>query len=207
MELVADPCNPWIRDLNLEIRQMINQHKRKKWIEHLKSGNLSTGVRKLWTTVKALSNPRRHDRVEIQFDGHASSDPKKCGGYFSPQFILHPSADKTKRCVNRRLRKMPKERIPLTFTDGEVQSAINKAKSSKPIGPDEIRMLMLKNLGSTGVSYLTNVLNLSMITLQIPEVWKVGRVDPLLKPGKPAHKGEYYRPITPLPPVVKTLET
>ncbi|XP_069961970.1 uncharacterized protein [Bactrocera oleae] len=57
----ADPCDPRIRDLNLEIRQMVNQHKRTKWVEHLKSCNLSTGVSKLWNTVKALSNPRRHD--------------------------------------------------------------------------------------------------------------------------------------------------
>ncbi|XP_039962846.1 uncharacterized protein LOC120776355 [Bactrocera tryoni] len=65
----ADPGDPRIRDLNLEIRRMVNQHKRTKWIEHLKSCNLSTGVSKLWATVKALSNPKRHDdRVEVQFN-------------------------------------------------------------------------------------------------------------------------------------------
>ena len=41
---------------------------------------------KLWTTVKALFYPKRHDgRVEIQYDGHASSDPKKCANYFINQ--------------------------------------------------------------------------------------------------------------------------
>ncbi|XP_069962582.1 uncharacterized protein, partial [Bactrocera oleae] len=65
----ADPCDPRIRDLDLEIRQMVNHHKRTKWIEHLKSCNLSTGLSKLCTTVKALSNPKRHDDwVEIQLD-------------------------------------------------------------------------------------------------------------------------------------------
>ena len=57
-------------------------------------------------------------------------------------------------------------------------------------------MLMLKHLGSTEVSYLTKVLNLSMTTLQIPDVWKVAGVVPLLKLEKPANKGESYRPIT-----------
>ncbi|XP_049318515.1 probable RNA-directed DNA polymerase from transposon X-element isoform X1 [Bactrocera dorsalis] len=203
----ADPGDPRIRDLNLEIRRKVNQHKRTKWIEHLKSCNLSTGVSKLWATVKALANPKRHDdRVEVQFNGHASSDSKKCASYFSRQFTLHPSVDKAKRCVNRRLRKMPNNCAPLTFTDEEVQGVINKAKSSRSIGPDGINMLMLKHLGSTGVKYLTKVLNLSLTTLQIPDVWKVGRVVPLLKPGKPANKGESYRPITLLSPVVKTLE-
>nr|XP_036227442.1 uncharacterized protein LOC106625047 [Bactrocera oleae] len=115
----TDHCDPGIRDLNLEIRQMVNHHKRTKWIEHLKSCNFFTGVSKFWTTVKALSNPRKHDdRAEIQFDGHASSDPKKCASYFSRQFTLHSSADKTKRCVTRLLHKMPKDRAPLTFTGG-----------------------------------------------------------------------------------------
>ncbi|XP_049308927.1 uncharacterized protein LOC125777706, partial [Bactrocera dorsalis] len=50
----ADPGDPRIRDLNLEIRRMVNQHKRTKWIEHLKTCNLSTGVSKLWATVKEL---------------------------------------------------------------------------------------------------------------------------------------------------------
>ncbi|XP_039968093.1 uncharacterized protein LOC120779784, partial [Bactrocera tryoni] len=65
----ADPGDLQIRDLNLEIRRMVNHYKRTKWIEQLKSCNLSSGVSKLWATVKALSNPKRHDyRVEIQFN-------------------------------------------------------------------------------------------------------------------------------------------
>ncbi|XP_039968218.1 uncharacterized protein LOC120779998 [Bactrocera tryoni] len=65
----TDPRDPRIRDLNLEIRRMVNQHKRTKWIEHLKSCNLSIGVNDLWAIVKALSNPKRHDnRVEVQFN-------------------------------------------------------------------------------------------------------------------------------------------
>ncbi|XP_054088729.1 uncharacterized protein LOC128922414 [Zeugodacus cucurbitae] len=72
----VDPCDPRTRDLNLEIRQLVNKYKRTKWVEHLKSCNLSTGVSKLWSTVKSLSNLRRHDdRVETQFGSHASSDP------------------------------------------------------------------------------------------------------------------------------------
>ena len=115
---------------------------------------------------QGLVYPRRHDdRIEIQFDGHASSDPKKCASYFSPSTA--------------------------TFTNGEVQRVIKKVKS---IDLDGISMLTLKHLFWTGVS---KGLNLSMSTLYpILNVWKVGRMVPLLKPGKPANKGESYRPIT-----------
>ena len=67
-------------------------------------------------------------------------------------------------------------------------------------------MQILKHQESTGLSYLTKVLNLSLTTLQIPDMWKVGRGVSQLKPGKPVNKGESYRPITLLSPVVKTLK-
>ncbi|XP_069962768.1 uncharacterized protein [Bactrocera oleae] len=137
----ADPCDPRIRDLNLENRQMVNQHKRTKWVEHLKSCNLSTGVCKLWNTVTALSNPWRHDdRVESQFDGHASSNPKKCASYFSRQFTQHLRPTR------------PNDVSPGAICQKTAHhllssSVIKKAKSSKSIGPDGISMLMLKHLG------------------------------------------------------------
>ncbi|XP_036346688.1 uncharacterized protein LOC118756004, partial [Rhagoletis pomonella] len=72
-EAAVDPGDPRLRDLNLEIRQLVNQHKRKKWEEHLKACNFTSDVSKL-----SLSNPtKRDDRVEISFECRASSDPKK----------------------------------------------------------------------------------------------------------------------------------
>ncbi|XP_036340346.1 uncharacterized protein LOC118749652 [Rhagoletis pomonella] len=105
----VDPGDPRLRELNLEIRQLVNQHKRTKWEEHLKACNFTSGVSKLWSTVRSLSNPtKRDDRVEISFEGHASSDPKKCANYFSRQFTLHPSVDKAKRRDDGN----PKPRLP-----------------------------------------------------------------------------------------------
>nr|XP_036232569.1 uncharacterized protein LOC118683569 [Bactrocera oleae] len=43
----ADTCDPRIRVLNLEIRKLVGQHKRMKWVDHLNSWNLSAGVSKL----------------------------------------------------------------------------------------------------------------------------------------------------------------
>lgn len=65
---------------------------------------------------------------------------------------------------------MPKDSALLTFTDEKVQNVINNAKSSKSIGSDGINMLMLNHINLAVVSYLTKVLNLSLTTLQIPDV-------------------------------------
>ncbi|XP_053968871.1 uncharacterized protein LOC128870292 [Anastrepha ludens] len=65
----ADPRDPRIKDLYLEIRQLVTQHKRTKWVEHLKSCNLTSDVSKLWSTVRSLSNPTKHnDKVDIAFN-------------------------------------------------------------------------------------------------------------------------------------------
>lgn len=67
---------------------------------------------------------------------------------------------------------------------------------------DGINMLMLKHLGSTGVNYLTKALNLSLNTLYIRDVRKIGRVVTLLKPRNSAKLGGSNRTITTLSPVV-----
>lgn len=76
---------------------------------------------------------------------------------------------------------------PLNFIDEEVHGVINKAKSSKSICSDGISLLILKQLDPTGVkvSKKTKVLNLPLKTLHKSDMWKIGRVVPLLKPGKP----------------------
>ena len=56
----------------------------------------------------------------------------------------------------------------LTATDtGE---AIKQAKSSKAIGPDRISNLHLKHLGPLGLEYLTNIFNLSLQNIIIPQI-------------------------------------
>ena len=120
-------------------------------------------------SIKVLSIPKRYDDSIRKPCLHAHEEVREL-------FTLYFSTDKIKRCVTRRLSKKPWDCVKLTFTDEEVQSVINKAKSSKIIGLDGINMLMLQHLGSTCVSYLTEVFNLSLITLQISDVWKIGKV-------------------------------
>ncbi|XP_053967654.1 uncharacterized protein LOC128869170 [Anastrepha ludens] len=75
----ADPGDARIKDLHSEIRQLVTRHKRTKWEEHLKSCNFTSCMSKLWSTVRSLSSPTKHnDKVDITFNGRTSSDPKRC---------------------------------------------------------------------------------------------------------------------------------
>ena len=65
---------------------------------------------------------------------------------------------------------------------------------------------MLKNIGTKALTYLTELLNISGKTLMIPNIWKVGRVIPLIKSGKPIDQGTSFRPISLLSPIAKLME-
>ncbi|XP_046802037.1 uncharacterized protein LOC111689347 [Lucilia cuprina] len=175
---IINPDDPRIVQLNHDISRLVNEDKRNKWLDHLKNCNLSSGVSKLWSTVRSLSNPtKKDDRVAIKFADTTISDPERCSRAFCRLFIEHPERDKAKRSVVRKLHNLPVSNIPQPFTPSEVAVAINAAKPSKAIGPDGISMLMLKHLGERGVEYLTMVFNLSISSLIIPDAWKKGRAD------------------------------
>ncbi len=70
----------------------------------------------------------------------------------------------------------------------------------------QIAPIHLKHLGSQGIHFHTVVINQSIRSSNIPERWKIGRIIPLLKPGKSADQGKSYRPIALLSPVVKLVE-
>ncbi|KAM7356297.1 uncharacterized protein ACRADG_002101 [Cochliomyia hominivorax] len=133
----TNPSDPRIAQLNSEISRLVNVDKRNKWLDHLSKCNLNTGVNKLWSTVRSLSNPKKKDdRVAIKFADKTISDPKDCSRAFCRQFIEHPERDKAKRSVVRKLHNLPVVDSPPLFTPIKVAEAINAAKPSKAIGSD-----------------------------------------------------------------------
>ena len=88
----------------------------------------------------------------------------------------------------------------------EFNLAIRSTKNSKAFGPDNIAPIMLKHLGHVGSAYITRLMNLSMSTLSIPSLWKIGRIIPILKPNKSPDQSTYYRPISLLSPLAKLME-
>jgi hypothetical protein len=92
------------------------------------------------------------------------------------------------------------------FTDHDTECAIRRSSNSSAVGPDGLTALHLKNLGPHAVAYMTCLFNLSVSCANIPAIWKLVNIIPILKPGKPASDSKLYRPISLLSPVVKILE-
>ena len=94
----------------------------------------------------------------------------------------------------------------ISFSANDVLTDIKTAKPSIAIGSDGLATIMLKHLGMKGLEYLARTYNLCMNTLDIPTMWKLGKIIAVCKPGKPLNEGSSYWSVTLLSPVVKVLE-
>ena len=203
-----DPSNDRLRDMNTNINKKINEHRKEKWLEQLK--DCTPGSKKLWDTVKGLGNnsAKQSNNQSIKFNSVHYNHPKKLAMHFNRQFTPEANTKPTQAFRNllRTLRKKNKKDVDVIFTPDQTKEVIKKCKNSKAMGPDGISPIMLKQLGPKAISYLTHTINRVLNTSIIPPLWKVGRIIPLLKPGKPSDEGTSYRPISLLSPAAKTLE-
>ena len=189
-----DPTSPALSQMNDEINQAKNRHKRDKW-----------------RTIKTLdgkSTQTAEDKA-ITFHGSQVSSPKQIANRFNEQFTTsklgrHNSSRET-RLVSREVRRNPKE-TTVTFTTDLVTRAIRSCSNTKAFGPDKLSIFHLKHLGPRATAYLTALFNDSVNSSRIPAIWKSSIVIPIPKPGKDSSQGTSYRPISLICPAAKVLE-
>ncbi|KAI5755231.1 hypothetical protein M8J77_015233 [Diaphorina citri] len=211
----TNPLDPRIQELNNEIGKLVDEHRIKKWQEHLEQASFTNkGHHNLWKTIKNIVNPNKSNpNNAINFNNVPVDNPKKCSKLFNTQFTEHPTAkDKTQRRTRRQFQSYSSlnkrnSQNTLQIPNTETEIAIKKVRPSKAIGPDGISAIMIKHLGPKSTEYLTKLFNLSLKTLAIPDIWKTARIIPLLKPGKDANDSKSFRPISLLSPVAKLLES
>ena len=202
-----NPAAPQINEMNKKIRNLVEEHRREKWTEHLEKCNLRSGVKRLWNTIKTLSgNVKKTGSQAITFEKPVY-DPKEIANKFNQQYTppIRKKVVQETRQTLRNLKTSSTERAVITTM--EVERVLQSTKPSKALGPDELSPLMLKHLGPKAHSYIAGMFQTSLNTGVIPSIWKTARIIPLLKPGKRDDTGKSYRPVSLLSPLVKALET
>ena len=203
----AQPADPRISEINTRINNTIKQHRQDKWLDTLKE--CDPGSKKLWDTIKSLNNPgKTPPNLSVKFNNTHYSKPSKIANMLNSQYTP-PSSTKPTKAFRKLMRDIKKKSTDseVIITIEQTKRAIKKAKCSKAVGPDGLSPIMLKYLGPAGLAYLTRLYNNVLNQSIIPPLWKVGRIIPLLKPGKPADEGKSYRPISLLSPAAKILES
>ena len=204
----TDPTAPDIERLNKEINKEINDYKRDKWRETITNVNRKLDSSKLFKLIKALNGaPKANSNQAIKFKGKYSSSPKDIANKFNQQFssVVRHKSTRTNRSITKQIKRNSLQN-PTKYTTEMTKKAIKNCKASKALGPDGLSNLHLKHLGEAGLTYLTDLFNLSTSTGSIPAIWKTSIIIPLLKPGKPSEVSTSYRPVSLLCPAIKILE-
>ena len=202
----VDPDSPEIAAYNVRIADVVNEEKRKEWLEKLANADHQTNVGVFWGLLRLLvgkSTGGQDPNQPIKFGEKYFTEHSKIANKFTRQYtsIGPHKYDRRARKVNRRIRRMNKlGGVAPVITVDQVVDAIRKTKNSKAEGPDGLTILHLKNLGPLALNYLTVLFNLSVKHSNIPAIWKSAIILPLLKPGKPADVSTSYRPISLLSP-------
>ena len=205
------PTSPNIRMLDEQITQEIYNTNRQTWIHTVESCSHKFNTSQYFSLLKSLSG--KHISIPpnqpITFQNKTLTRNGEIAIAFNKQFTstVRHTTDPMARLVKRRLNKMRPLDINLNlFTTDLVSQDIRKSGNSRAAGPDGFTNLHLKHLGPLGLQYLTDLFNLSFNHADIPSIWKLAIVFPLLKAGKPAGLGPNYRPISLLCPAAKVLE-
>ena len=89
------------------------------------------------------------------------------------------------------------------MTIKETEQLIRKAKNSWTVCSDDISMNIIKKLNKKIAPHLTHLYNTITRTAIYPEIIKLNKILPTLKPDKDKFLMESYRPINILHPVDK----
>lgn len=193
--------------MNSQINKLVYKHKKDKWLNVLKKASFFHGPKNLWKITKNLMTPQNNNKNNVINFDKPVSDPKRCANEFNKQFTPDPGKqDRSFRQTKRKFKQNPCD-YNLEIADSDVTAATKKIKTSKAMGPDNLSPIILKHLGTKGITFITKLLNLSLQTLTIPYSWKTARIIPILKPEKNPELGSSYRPISLLSPVAKVLES
>ncbi len=100
-------------------------------------------------------------------------------------------------CQNYKSKPVRSELSTTEITEEKIAKAIDKLKSSKSQGPDNIHPKLLKETKSVIIKPLKIIYKKSISEQKIPESWKQAHVHvtPLFKKGS-RQKTENYRPIS-----------
>ena len=211
-----DPTSHELPRLNYDIQNRIYAHNRQTWRDFFETLDQKSYVTKLWRTIKGIYGraKREAENEAITFNGSSFQSSKQISVRFNQQFNQQFNTSKLGRHTSSseiRFVKRETKRISLemaqTFTTDLVRRAIKSRRNSKAFGQDKLSIFPLKHLGPRAIEYITALFNLSVMTCQIPTIWKSSLIIPIPKPGKDTSVGTSYRPISLLCPAAKVLES
>ena len=95
--------------------------------------------------------------------------------------------------------------IPIPTTN-DITNIIKKSKSKNSVGHNNISMKMLKKTTKIMAPLITHLTKQIILEHKFPEIFKLDRITPKLKQGKPIYEIGSYRPLNNLCTIEKVIE-
>ena len=201
-----------ISDLNTEIDEDIRHEQHTKWKQILDHITYNTNPSKLWKLIRGLNNKYTdttdtHEAILANNTDTIPTDTEQANilnkHYSNISRLPHRQED---RHILRSLHSLTLDTTFTPFTPAMVVDAVRGTKNTSSTGPDGISYQHLKHLGPHAIRALTDIFNYSLAHNSIPNIWKLAKIVPILKPNKPPTEPASYRPISLLCNPSKILE-
>lgn len=202
-----------INRLQKLIKKCVNDDINQQWAAQLR--NINKCGKKLWSLSKKFKGKNESTVNKIKIPGLQSIDDSDRANQLAK--IYKKSHDLTRSfthdndsMVRNSIRNFESmyyfdSQCPSIAAD-EISNIIKCMRPFKAPGPDSIQNILLKNLPSNAIVWLTNSINACLKFNYWPTSFKTAKIVPILKAGKPATDAHSYRPISLLNAIGKILE-
>lgn len=120
--------------------------------------------------------------------------------------MVSPHEETVRETINQLDQRIDEAPFPSQVTENEVRTAVKRGKNMKAPGDDRIYNLVLKNISAKAYRFLADIFTRCFQLGYFPTRWKIGKIVPILKPGKDPTSPASYRPISLLSAVSKIFE-
>jgi Reverse transcriptase (RNA-dependent DNA polymerase)/Endonuclease-reverse transcriptase len=181
--------------------------------KHIKQ--FTKGSKSMWQLTKRMKGKTDNNATKIKIEGCPTIDDNDRANHVAKIFekshkitsgYKHTNDTEVKQRVNSFHAFSRFSCQPSQIEIIEIQQIIRSLKPFKAPGPDSIQNVLLKNLPNSAIAWLTNIFNKCFSLSYWPKSFKIAKVIPILKAGKPPTDASSYRPISLLNATGKLLE-
>ena len=213
--VISQDANKWREYKNLRNTATRYMRRDKKYWERNQLDNLKNNPTDLWRNVKGwMGWKNTGPPTQLFYKGQMVSSPQGLANSMNSFFIdkvqglksnLPPQKNDPLETLSRIMSSRTCTFHLQSVHPDEVLEIVKDLKNSKSTGLDDIDTGTLKLIIRDILPALTHVINLSLMNLEFPSIWKLAKVIPLLKKSDPLNP-KNYRPVALLPIMSKILE-
>ena len=197
------------RSKTQEATNVIEKAKRNSFEAYVSSITKDTPISEVWRKIKSINSAYAPQNYNIVQNGKQIINTQEKCDLFAYTFAeinnTNISNENKSKKIQEGLKLDSHEAYNESLTENEIMLAIRKLKSTSP-GGDKVHNYMLKNLTRETILQMLSMFNKSFSAPEIPNVWKLGTVIPIHKPGKDKTSVLSYRPISLLSCIGKLME-